>query len=174
MTYSEKLKDPRWQKKRLEVLQRDGFTCCDCSDTKKTLHVHHKSYSKGRDPWDYPDDNFSTLCEDCHKSRHNKAAIVSELLVEKSDGVSPQKILCPICKWDYVHLNGIVEKISGNDNYEARPAIVRGGVLLIKAWCEAGHSFNVAFGFHKGYTFTWCERLSDIQFSEFSIPEDMS
>jgi len=23
--YSEKLKDPRWQKKRLEVFQRDGF-----------------------------------------------------------------------------------------------------------------------------------------------------
>jgi len=27
LTYSEKLKDPRWQKKRLEILSRDNFTC---------------------------------------------------------------------------------------------------------------------------------------------------
>jgi len=27
MTYKEKLLDPRWQKKRLEVLERDGWAC---------------------------------------------------------------------------------------------------------------------------------------------------
>ena len=25
--YVEKLKDPRWQRKRLEIMQRDGFRC---------------------------------------------------------------------------------------------------------------------------------------------------
>lgn len=32
MTYSQKLRDPRWQKKRLEILERDSFTCQHCHD----------------------------------------------------------------------------------------------------------------------------------------------
>ncbi len=27
MTYAEQLKDPRWQKRRLEILQRDEWRC---------------------------------------------------------------------------------------------------------------------------------------------------
>lgn len=42
--YSEKLKDPRWQKKRLEILNRDEFACRFCGDNKSTLNVHHISY----------------------------------------------------------------------------------------------------------------------------------
>lgn len=67
MTYSEKLKDPRWQKKRLEILDRDKFTCRSCHDTTKTLHVHHLDYEKGLDPWDYPNRYLITLCEQCHE-----------------------------------------------------------------------------------------------------------
>lgn len=70
MTYSEKLKDPRWQKKRLEIMQRDEFTCRECGDTKSTLHVHHVYYLNNRDPWDYEDENFMTLCSDCHYNEH--------------------------------------------------------------------------------------------------------
>jgi len=66
--YWEKLKDPLWQKKRLEVLQRDEFTCVDCGNKEQTLHVHHKYYRRGADPWDYPDDALKTLCEDCHEA----------------------------------------------------------------------------------------------------------
>lgn len=66
-TYSEKLKDPRWQKRRLEVMKRDGFTCHRCRDKEKTLNVHHLMYDKGKDPWDYDDCALITLCEDCHK-----------------------------------------------------------------------------------------------------------
>mgnify|MGYP000949982809 CR=1 len=66
--YSEKLKDPRWQKRRLEIMNRDDFTCRKCGDKTKTLNVHHLSYIKGRDPWDYRDDILVTLCEDCHKA----------------------------------------------------------------------------------------------------------
>lgn len=67
MTYAEKLKDPRWQKKRLEILQRDGFACRVCFDTTTTLHVHHKFYKRGANPWDYPDESLITLCAECHK-----------------------------------------------------------------------------------------------------------
>lgn len=66
MTYTEKLKHPNWQKRRLEVLNRDDFTCQECLDKNKTLHVHHLTYEYGRDPWDYPLYYFVTLCEDCH------------------------------------------------------------------------------------------------------------
>lgn len=66
MNYAEKLKDPRWQKKRLEILNRDEWTCQGCFDTYSTLHVHHKRYIKGNDPWDCPDSILITLCEDCH------------------------------------------------------------------------------------------------------------
>jgi hypothetical protein len=65
-SYSEKLKDPRWQRKRLEVMQRDDFTCRLCGNAEKTLNVHHCNYGKGKEPWDYPDSNLVTLCEDCH------------------------------------------------------------------------------------------------------------
>ena len=66
MTYAEKLRDPRWQKRRLEIMKRDDFMCRNCGDTEKTLNVDHKVYVKGRDPWDYQDDDLQTLCEDCH------------------------------------------------------------------------------------------------------------
>jgi len=67
-TYSEKLKDPRWQKMRLEILNRDEFMCKICGDTKSTLHVHHRRYITNRDPWDYPMDCLVTLCENCHEA----------------------------------------------------------------------------------------------------------
>lgn len=66
MTYQEKLRDPRWQRKRLEVLSRDNFTCCFCTDQETELHVHHLSYEKGKEPWEYDISNFETLCKDCH------------------------------------------------------------------------------------------------------------
>jgi 5-methylcytosine-specific restriction endonuclease McrA len=66
MTYSEQLKDPRWQKMRLEILQRDDFTCQECQDTTSTLHVHHRYYVSGRKAWEYPHFALQTLCEQCH------------------------------------------------------------------------------------------------------------
>jgi hypothetical protein len=65
--YSKKLKDPRWQKKRLEIFERDNWECQCCSDKEHPLHVHHRRYLPKRDPWDYPDKLLVTLCEDCHE-----------------------------------------------------------------------------------------------------------
>lgn len=66
MTYSELLKDPRWQKKRLKIMERDSFTCQVCLDTKMTLHIHHRRYIRGKKPWEYPDELLVTMCEQCH------------------------------------------------------------------------------------------------------------
>lgn len=68
MTYSEKLRDPRWQKKRLQILERDGWACKSCGTTTQNLQVHHIIYAR-RDPWDYPDDSYQTLCDECHRER---------------------------------------------------------------------------------------------------------
>lgn len=68
MTYSQKLRDPRWQKKRLEIFQRDDFKCVICKSGTKNLQVHHVVYRK-LEPWEYPDYCYQTLCEDCHEER---------------------------------------------------------------------------------------------------------
>lgn len=65
-TYSEKLQDPRWQKKRLEVFNRDNFACVLCGDKDNTLHVHHMTYKHGKEPWEYEYENFKTVCKFCH------------------------------------------------------------------------------------------------------------
>src|SRR6185503_9899629 len=70
MTYAEKLKDPRWQKKRLEILERDNWACFICGDKETTLHVHHEEYVKGREPWEAVDYMLTTLCENCHEVTH--------------------------------------------------------------------------------------------------------
>ena len=80
--YSEKLKDPRWQKKRLEILQRDNFTCQRCDDKTTTLIVHHKDYLPKSEPWDYPDILLITLCEDCHNAElYNDRNVSEQLLI---------------------------------------------------------------------------------------------
>jgi hypothetical protein len=65
MTYSSKLKNPKWQRKRLEAFQRDDFKCCLCDDEKMELHVHHLKYTN--EPWEALIEDLQTLCEVCHK-----------------------------------------------------------------------------------------------------------
>lgn len=69
MTYTQKLKDPRWQKKRLEILERDSWTCQECEREDQPLHVHHHYYLKGKAPWDYHNSALQTLCEVCHEEK---------------------------------------------------------------------------------------------------------
>lgn len=78
-SYSEKLKDPRWQKKRLEILQRDNWTCTSCGGTKTTLHVHHKYYTYGNEPWEYNNNVLITLCEHCHKSEESFKEVLYDM-----------------------------------------------------------------------------------------------
>ena len=69
--WADNYKDPRWHKKRLEIMERDGFKCRACGSADITLNVHHAYYDKGKMPWEYPDRSLTTLCEDCHNRRHN-------------------------------------------------------------------------------------------------------
>lgn len=67
--YAKKLRDPRWQKKRLELFRAASFRCECCGKDNEELCVHHVNYLKGRDPWDYPDENFQVLAKSCHEHR---------------------------------------------------------------------------------------------------------
>lgn len=68
MTYAEQLKSPKWQKKRLEILNRDNFTCISCGDKDTQLHVHHGAYLSGMKVWEYQNAMLHTLCRDCHEN----------------------------------------------------------------------------------------------------------
>lgn len=80
MTYSDKLKDPRWQKKRLEMFDQFEWQCCNCKSKVNELHLHHKFYLPNRDPWDYEDHYFSVLCSSCHIKEHKKKNPLYELI----------------------------------------------------------------------------------------------
>jgi 5-methylcytosine-specific restriction endonuclease McrA len=67
--YAEKLKDPRWQKKRLEVMQRAGFKCESCNCENETLHIHHLIYSRTGNPWAVENRWLECLCSTCHAAR---------------------------------------------------------------------------------------------------------
>ena len=53
-TYAEKLLDPKWQKKRLEVFNAAGWRCQECRAEDQTLNVHHSFYELGKEPWTAP------------------------------------------------------------------------------------------------------------------------
>ena len=68
MSYQSDLMDPRWQRKRLEIFQRDGFQCLRCWAVDRTIVVHHRIYHLR--PWDCPDFDLETLCDACHHKEH--------------------------------------------------------------------------------------------------------
>lgn len=107
--YAEKLRDPRWQKKRLQVFERDNWACVLCGDKGRTLNVHHLEYMG--DPWNAPLDKLKTLCQHCH------AAV--ELLEIRNWGAGEsieigkvKKVVSPIR--DDVYMLFFYFKVNGN------------------------------------------------------------
>lgn len=90
--YIEKLRDPRWQKRRLEVFEAAKFSCECCGDTKRTLHVHHLRYVKC-EPWEAKDEDLECLCEVCHEFRTD-----FDKFYEKSS-VPTKKCWEHFCSW---------------------------------------------------------------------------
>ncbi len=71
---------PKWQKKRLEILERDGYQCLECDETENPLHIHHGYYEKDKKPWDYHEVTLRTLCETCHKEAQDTLDTIKMLL----------------------------------------------------------------------------------------------
>jgi hypothetical protein len=82
LSYSEQLKHPNWQRKRLAVLDAAGWKCATCDASEKTLHVHHKQYVKGRLPWEYEVVELEALCEDCHEEAHKAKALIDSVIAQ--------------------------------------------------------------------------------------------
>lgn len=72
ISYENQLKDPRWIKKRDEILKRDCYECFNCGDNYNNLEVHHIRYFKNKYAWEYSNNHLITLCRDCHKIEHEK------------------------------------------------------------------------------------------------------
>lgn len=104
--YSEQLKDPRWQRKRLEVMKAADFKCEWCGNPNETLHIHHLWYAGS--PWEAPMDALECLCETHHKEREEggiairfhsggRAATIREFLnamrAKKEAGMGVEEIL---------------------------------------------------------------------------------
>jgi len=79
-TYSELLKDPRWQRKRLDVFKRDKFRCIACKDTQENLQVHHITYKKDLKPHEYELKYLVTLCHTCHQDVTEYKKIIKEYI----------------------------------------------------------------------------------------------
>jgi 5-methylcytosine-specific restriction endonuclease McrA len=80
MTYSEQLKHPLWQKKRLEILSRDNFRCTSCDTNEVQLNVHHGYYDKLLKLWEYDNKTLHTFCLPCHAEAHVSLDILKEKL----------------------------------------------------------------------------------------------
>jgi hypothetical protein len=88
-SYSDKLRDGRWQLKRIEAMSRDNMACCEChrpASCGVTLNVHHRFYKRVANPWDYELNWLETLCEDCHDKREEVTLLLFESLLSASTG----------------------------------------------------------------------------------------
>lgn len=140
--FNKELKSEEWANKRKTILQRDGFTCCACGAFGKTLNVHHLSYEKGKEYWDYPDSNFVTLCKDCHKKVHGlkdgklKKTIdeLKRIAIERD--CNPKKVELNIQvkkgdKYPLIYINGTLFKSYSYAYYLSRTRkLLRGKIMI--------------------------------------------
>lgn len=112
MTYQDQIKSPKWQKKRLEILEMYNFTCNVCKDTSSQLHVHHVYYVKGKKIWEYETHMLSCLCENCHKKIH-------ELNDKLNESLGILEIVCSLYEKEQVL--GYIAGLLGR-SYEVDPS----------------------------------------------------
>ena len=137
-TYTEKLKDPRWQKMRLEVLEEAAFSCDQCGDEATELHVHHGYYRKGANPWDYERSTLRCLCKVCHKAEEERRAKLARILGE-------------FCGDDVDFLIGFVTGLAGTRgcdiSVDLDTRMQRAGKVFWSSADRMGDALNIANGF---------------------------
>lgn len=67
--YSSKLLDPLWIQKRDSILKRDSYTCFDCGNKSGDVLVFHLPIVNDKNPWEFPDEQYITLCRKCRAFR---------------------------------------------------------------------------------------------------------
>lgn len=84
-----------------------------------------------------------------------KAVIDAPLrrFLEFGDNYFADKIICPVCGFDYGHVGEI--QILQSDHYKAWEG--RGHCIVIPIEGECGHVWNICIGFHKGQNFMFVD-----------------
>lgn len=154
-------KHPEWFKLRTKVWDRAN-NCCEhegCTysyDENNPLDVHHIKYEKGKEPWDYPLDNFELLCRKHHSARHkdeNKSV----------DEIKQQELpRCPECNhntsiivvssygsYDFMCLNCRIyfKLLKGESGYINQCVFVSETALWKKTFCYDNDGNVVDFKF---------------------------
>lgn len=89
-SYKESLQSPRWQRRRLEIMQRADFRCESCGSEDRQLEIHHRRYLTDREPWEYADDDLKCLCCHCHEAHHLPLVCLWKAIEEK-EGREPRR-----------------------------------------------------------------------------------
>ena len=104
MNYNDQIKSGKWQKKRLEIMQRDDFQCL-CCQSENQLTVHHLYYLPGLKVWEYDNDSLVTVCEKCHNILTFDYVKISGLIAFKA---LQNKV-------DFVRLNEFMEALINDE-----------------------------------------------------------
>lgn len=123
MSYYESLKDPRWQKRRLEIMQRDGFKCQLCGNDKKTLNVHHLKYNG--EPWEAEDKHLITLCEPCHFTEESVDSRLPKVLKRINE--------FGVLKMEAMNVILAALDLPGDENMTSREAVLK-STQILKTW----------------------------------------
>jgi 5-methylcytosine-specific restriction endonuclease McrA len=91
-TYQEKLQDDRWLRISQETRERAGNRCEDCGATGVEFNAHHRVYDRGKEPWQYPPENFVCVCRPCHR-RREKIATLSRVVFQVATPADAEEFL---------------------------------------------------------------------------------
>jgi hypothetical protein len=145
--YLELLRDPRWQRKRLEILERDGWECTFCGDTKTTLHVHHRYYKRGKKPWEYDDEALTTLCETCHAKVTETKRLIDAAVAEFGVECGYDRVLLGYIEALVAITNNRPLKLRDWEHASGVAGVMRGDVRaddLLEIGAPAGYVINPA------------------------------
>lgn len=99
MTYQDQIKSPKWQKKRLSIMENYDFKCANCGSAESQLHVHHLVYKKNKKIWDYENSDLRCYCDKCHKLTHK---LTDEILQASAALESCTTIACKYAIMGYI------------------------------------------------------------------------
>ncbi|MFA5299986.1 MAG: hypothetical protein WC389_17505 [Lutibacter sp.] len=115
MRYNDKLKHPLWQKKRLQIMERDGFKCLNCGDDETELQIHHLKYEYGLAPWKSNNSDLVCLCKNCHSVLgQNKSISLDDIINCNKVSLISSEGVYKLTFYEYSTLIAMINT-SGND-----------------------------------------------------------
>lgn len=64
--FEEQWVSAEWDNRRRDFLRKHGAWCRSCKRSNLVVQVHHINYTRGLPLADYPDEELTVLCKDCH------------------------------------------------------------------------------------------------------------